>query len=263
MAVPFNSNPPEAGCFREAVCIDTRRIYDSCSDKDCISDAHVYFCDAEQAVIDQAVSVKAKKAEIIHVMLDVEPVPFNQGFYSVDITYFFLISLSAYTSAACQPIPVCGYATFTKKVILYGSEGNVKTFSSDGAQPCGHCQLNSNLPKASVQVVDPLVLACRLVESPVCVPEVCPVPPSCVSCLFEGNFENVVPVKQVIVTLGLFSIVQLERSVQMMIPAYDFCVPDKECTGQPACEDPCELFSRLKFPTEQFFPPRMSDLTDH
>ena len=37
----FNS-----GNFKEAVCIDTSRIYDSCSDKDCLEDLRVYFTNA-------------------------------------------------------------------------------------------------------------------------------------------------------------------------------------------------------------------------
>ena len=32
------------------------------------------------------------------------------------------------------------------------------------------------------------------------------------------------------VTLGQFSIVRLERDTQLLIPAYDYCLPEKECT---------------------------------
>ena len=44
-----------------------------------------------------------------------------------------------------------------------------------------------------------------------------------------------------------------------MIPAYDFCVPDKE--SQTAADDPCTLFQKIKFPTDEFFPPKLTDLT--
>ena len=46
----------------------------------------MFFTDRAQPVIDNALSVKCKDVEIITVYLDVEPVPFNKGFYSVDIT---------------------------------------------------------------------------------------------------------------------------------------------------------------------------------
>ena len=56
----------------------------------------------------------------------------------------------------------------------------------------------------------------------------------------------------------MFSIVQLEREVPMMIPVYDYCVPDKECVA--TADDPCELFRKIKFPVNEFFPPRLTEL---
>ena len=32
----------EDACIREAVCVHTRKIYDSCKDKDCIDELRVY-----------------------------------------------------------------------------------------------------------------------------------------------------------------------------------------------------------------------------
>ena len=32
-------------------------------------------------------------------------------------------------------------------------------------------------------------------------------------------------------------------------------MPDKECPGVASDEDPCMLFSRIRFPVEEFFPP--------
>ena len=66
--------------FKEAVFKEAGRIYDSCSDKDCIEDLRIYFTAENQAIVDQAVSIKTKEAEVVAVFLDVEPVPFNQGF---------------------------------------------------------------------------------------------------------------------------------------------------------------------------------------
>ena len=48
----------------------------------------------------------------------------------------------------------------------------------------------------------------------------------------------------------------------MMIPAYDFCVPEKECTPGGGAENPCDLFRRIKFPTNEFFPPNLADLSE-
>ena len=71
------------GCFdngfKEAVCIETARIYDSCSAKDCFEDLQVYFPDCAQGVIDAAMSVKGKKASVLNVYMDVEPVHLTRG----------------------------------------------------------------------------------------------------------------------------------------------------------------------------------------
>ena len=53
------------------------------------------------------------------------------------------------------------------------------------------------------------------------------------------------PAKAVLVTLGLFSIIQMERDVQMTIPAYDYCIPERECncnTANPAKPSPALTF---------------------
>ena len=104
-----------AAGFKEAVCIDAGRVYDSCSDKDCLSDLEVYFTATEQAKIDRALTVKAKSVEVLNVCLEVEPIPFNRGFYSVDMTFYFLVNLSAYYTPVSTADTVSGVAFFSKK----------------------------------------------------------------------------------------------------------------------------------------------------
>ncbi len=245
-----------ANCFKEAVCINANRIYDSCSDKDCLEDLRVYFTDRDQPVIDQAISIKVKDVQIINAYLDVETVPFNKGFYSVDITFFFAVKVAAMSAPLTRCESVTGIATFQKKVILYGSEGNVKTYASGENRGC--LSPSSFEPRALVQAVDPICLSSRLVEYRECGDDVVSDLPAVICNCFDGDFAGVDPVKAVYVTLGLFTIVLLERKVQMMIPAYDFCIPDKECVT--TTDDPCQLFQRIKFPTDEFFPPNLADL---
>ena len=64
----------DTACIREAVCIHTKKIYDSCKDKDCIEDLRFYPTQNCQAVIDRAISIKAGKAELLYVYIDVEPI---------------------------------------------------------------------------------------------------------------------------------------------------------------------------------------------
>ena len=48
---------------------------------------------------------------------------------------------------------------------------------------------------------------------------------------------------------------RLERDSQLLIPMYDYCMPDKECCSGGGSEDPCQLFRSIAFPTGEFFPP--------
>ncbi len=73
----------EDACIREAVCVHTRKVYDSCKDKDCIEDLRLYPTRESQCYIDNAVSVRAKSAKLLYVTIDVEEITFNRGYYTV------------------------------------------------------------------------------------------------------------------------------------------------------------------------------------
>lgn len=249
-----------ANVFREAVCIDTRRIYDACSDKDCIRDMQVLFTDEGQQLIDCANIIKTRCAEVVAVYFEVAPLAFNKGFFSVDMTFFFKIVCTVCSAPGCAPTLVEGLGIFCKKVILFGSEAGVRTFSTAQCftTPC------PNNPTVNVQVLDPMILASRICEEseqkpPHPHPHHIAPPPADVASQFTGSFECVCPRRTLYVTLGLFSIVQLTRQVQIMVPIYDFCIPNSECTASDLNSDPCELFSKVDFPTDEFFPPKLAD----
>ena len=44
--------------FREAVCVHTDKIYDSCRDKDCLENVRVYLTSCGQDIVDRAINVK-------------------------------------------------------------------------------------------------------------------------------------------------------------------------------------------------------------
>ena len=123
--------PVEDSCgIREAVCIHTRKIFDSCRDKDCIEDLRFYPKLQCVDIINRALSVKGGSAKLLYVYVDVEPVSFNRGFYTVDMRFFYHVTLQAYLSCPV-PVTVEGLCVFDKRAILFGSEGNAKIFSSE------------------------------------------------------------------------------------------------------------------------------------
>lgn len=178
----------------------------------------------------------------------------------MDMTFYFLVELSVYLSPGTPSVTCCGISYFSKKVILYGSEANARVFSSHSGC-CGKCSEQvTSMPNAVVQIVDPICLACKFVECPQKKCCACSAIPCQICTDMDGSFDGVEVNKEVYVTLGLFTIVQLQRKVQMMIPAYDFCIPDKE-SDYSMNGDPCEMFKKIQFPMEDFFPPRLNDLS--
>ena len=55
-----------------ALSIHTRKITDSCRDKDCIEDLRVYLTQSSQALLEQATSVRVRCADLVYAYIDVE-----------------------------------------------------------------------------------------------------------------------------------------------------------------------------------------------
>ena len=245
----------------EAVCIHTKKIFDSCRDKDCIEDLRFYPTVAGQDILNRAQSVKGGQAELLYTYINVEPVVFNRGFYTVDMRFFYRVTLNAYCSCP-RPVEVEGLCVFDKRVILFGSEGNAKIFSSQMRIDALDRQMleQSNMPVAVVEAVDPIVLDAKLVEcceNRCCDCDICEIP-SCVCQCFGCELTMGDDYRRAFVPLGQFSIIRLERDSQLLMPVFDYCMPDKDCSCAGGCcanEDPCELFQNISFPVEEFFPP--------
>ena len=234
--------------IREAVCIDTRKIMDSCRDKDCIEDLRVYPTSGSLNCIENAFSVRPRSAELLHCEVNVKEISLNRGYYTVDVTYFYKVTGEAFPSNQT----VTGLAIFDKRVMLFGSEGRVKSFASDD---CCDFNCDNNMPFAVVDAVDPIALHMSLADTPL--PEPCieqrDIPKSILKH-FNDELNLSTNSRQLYVTLGQFSIIRLVRNTQLLIPAYDYCMPDKECVGSSE-DDPCTMFGRIRFPVEEFFPP--------
>lgn len=229
----------------EAVCVHTRKIYDSCRDKDCAEDLRIYPTVSSQTYIDSAFSVRPSAAALLYADVQVDEISFNRGHYTVDVTYFYDVTGTTFPGENT----VHGLAVFNKRVMLFGSEGSAKVFASDGSYTDSAAQ-----PVAVAECVDPIVLNMKLVDAASALrPEPRQIPKNILDYFGEdlvladnGRFLTC--------TLGQFSILRLERDSQLVLPVYDYCLPDKEC--EPGIQDdPCTMFSRITFPVDEFFPP--------
>lgn len=60
--------------LRNALSIHTKKITDSCRDKDCIEDLRVYLTRNSQQILDSAATAKVRCADLIYTYIDVETV---------------------------------------------------------------------------------------------------------------------------------------------------------------------------------------------
>ena len=106
-----------------------------------------------------------------------------------------------------------------------------------------------------VEVLDPLVLSSKVTDACGCKEQNVIQIPGFISALFDEALVLNKEKRRLFVTLGQFSIVRLERSAQLVVPVLEYSIPCKECCDGPGCaEDPCEMFSRIPFPTTRFSP---------
>ena len=244
--------------LQEALSIHTRKITDSCRDKDCIEDLRVYLTKGSQCILDSAASARVRCAELLYTYIDVEPVAFDRNHYCIDVTFYYRILADAIVGTS-RPTTLYGLAVFSKRAVLCGEDSRAHIFTSDTrlCGPDGHSRYSANRPTAVVEVLDPMVLSSKVKEVCDCAgQELAAQIPSGIQNMFDEELMLCSDRRRLFVTLGQFSIIRLERDAQLIVPVLDYSIPTKECCDTPgACaEDPCEMFSRIPFPETQFVP---------
>ena len=247
----------EPNDLRQALSIHTRKITDSCRDKDCIEDLRVYLTKGSQAVLDSCAGAKVRCADLIYTYIDVEPVAFDRNHYCIDATFYYRILADA-TIGTSRPAVLSGVAVFSKRAVLCGEDSRAHIFTSDtrlGA-PDGITRHSTNRPTAVVEVLEPMVLSSKVLDVCQCGHEAPVVQlPDYITETFDDQLVLCGENRRLFVTLGQFSIIRLERDAQLIVPMLDYSIPTKECCDNPGtAEDPCEMFSRIPFPAAQFTP---------
>ena len=263
-------NQGSAGCYPEcqqnAISMHTRKITDSCRDKDCIEDLRVYLTTGSQALLDSATCAKVRCAELLYAQIEVEPVAFDRNHYCIDVNFFYRILADAVVGNS-RPTTLYGLATFSKRAVLCGEESKAHIFTSSTrlSSADGLTRYSTNLPTAVVEVLDPMVLSSKVRDVCECACKDTPIAqiPNQICQLFDEELVVSGDRRRLFVTLGQFSIIRLERDAQVVVPILDYSLPTKECCDAAGCspEDPCEMFSKIPFPAAQFSP-RNCDNTD-
>ena len=243
--------------LQQAMSIHTRKITDSCRDKDCIEDLQVYLTTSSQAILDSCTGARVRCAELLYAGIEVEPVAFDRNHYCIDVTFYYQILADA-TIGTNRPAALNGLAVFSKRAVLCGENSRAHIFRSDTVLGGidGHTRPYANRPTAVVEVLDPMVLSSKVRDVCDCKNNNVIQIPAAVVDMFDEELVISCNQRRLFVTLGQFSIIRLERDAQLIVPVLDYSIPTKECCDSPGCcaEDPCEMFSRIPFPTAQFAP---------
>lgn len=248
---------------RDTVYIDTSRILDCCRDKDCFEDVTVYLASNYSDLLQSCVNVRTKCAEVVAVNIGVDSIPFSPGFYHINIRMFLKIKLEICLNNSHME-ELCGLCVLDKSVILYGGEGSVGIFKSTpgGNDFCSGILTNrkqTNLPTAVFEVAAPVILNTKISEVRTgsncgcgCMPSDIP---ECVADCFDGCTSFCCNMQKVItVSIGIFSVVRLERPGQYLVSGTEYAVPEKVCPPDKP-NDPCDMFRRMSFPVNEFYPP--------
>ena len=261
----MNDVRPSCPSMRDTACIDTNKIFDSCRDKDCLEDVAVFLTDYGRDVIEHSSNVRCCSAELSAADITVDPVPFNNGFYRIDIRIYIKMTFECCVNMSNRQI-IEGLAVCDKTTVLYGGECTTSVFRSDpqrdgfcpgcpdpSVKTKNSCGCGSNaLPTAVFEAADPVVLGAKIIERRH--PHHCPCQserdiPESIAERFGGFAPQ--GERRLVVSLGIFSVTRLERPAQYTFSAESCSVPEKECDFSGS-EDPCAIFRNMEFPVSEF-----------
>ncbi len=252
-------------------CISVDKIFDAVKSKECLEDIKVYLTEQGQDLVDRANNIRAKSVEVLNACISVSDVAFNKGYYTVSIRYYFRI-----TFEACIPggrgAEFSGIAVYDKTLVLFGGEGGVNIFTSDVTNT-DFCRCTNiiegvvNMPKAVVEIATPIVLDVKVVDRSYnygCCCCCCDQIPEYITECVNGTLTDNLGVKNLYITLGIFSIIRMQRPATLLIHASDYCIPEKETgTLGSTSSNPCDVFKNMCFPTSDFCPPAPPCCQDH
>lgn len=237
-----------------ACCIDTYRIFDSCRNQSCLEEMRLFFTPEGQKSVDEARTISVRDAELIHVGIQTEEMPFHKGYYQIRLRYFFCATLSCALGAKEESVH--GVCTWDDSMILFGGEGGARSFCSQGTPSF---QKKKEAPLVVVEAVEPVALRLNVLPKEsaagfgLCTLAAAEYPEEIASSL-AGPLEGCAGEKICFLSLGLFSTVRIQRPIQLVVPACDYCIPEKRCEYDLPCTDPCSLFLSMDFPVKNFYP---------
>jgi len=231
------------------------KVYDSCRQQDCCTPSELGPARAAEKCIlgdeeiligdiiippPDAATVTIDKLKVHKIIIvEKEPSAFKNGFWDIDLKFIFHYRLTfrQVDGRVGESIKAC--SIFDKKLTLFGSTGSNLVISTDLFTVCGDSTTFDSDPFIMVES-KAVGLSAELKYKK--------------RRHHHGDEEHCPVANEVMVTIGLFSIVKLFRLVTLSVESKGFWVPEE-------CEDicplnPCDFFNSLDFPMDVFSPPQ-------
>lgn len=218
------------------------RNMSSCNEMLCEGDIIVPPCNAASVTLR---NVRLAKIDIVCK----KPNPLRSGCWDIDLKYVFHYDLE-FRKADGTPIGcIAASSVYNLKVTLFGSTESDVTVASD-MYTCNENPLGGPFVNAEGKAVG-LLAELKYPNNCNCG---CNCGCGCGCSCGCDNEDSVfgAPVA-VNVTIGLFTIVKMFRTVNLLVHSMGNCVPE-ECSCPTNQTDPCTFFDRLQFPMEIFAP---------
>ena len=214
----------------------------SCNDMLCEGDIIVPPCNASD------VSIRDLELDRIEILRK-KANPLQKGCWDLELKYVFNYTLEFRRADGCFIGCIDATNTYNLRVTLFGSsEADVTTVTDQFLNG------TSNGGPFVIAEGKAVALAAEL-RYPSCNACNCNCGCGCDSCAAGQNNGDAAlgaPIA-VNVTIGLFTIVKLFRTVNMMVNSLGRCIPERYTASANAC-DPCAEFEDVRFPLDLFSP---------
>jgi len=232
-------------------CIVAYKVYDSCRRQNCLTASELGpalaadNCPQDDHELNAgdvirppagATSVSMEKLKISKIqVIDKKPCPFRNGFWDIGIKFAFEYCLVFRDSSGCVIAHINARNFFNSKTTLFGSLGSDLIVGTDLFSRDSESITFEAAPFIWVEA-KAVGLDAKLHHH-----------------RHGGHGRH----GEVLVTIGLFSILKLFRLVHLNVQSTGFCIPE-------ACSDthdinPCEYFADLDFPMDIFSPPQRKE----
>ena len=237
------------------------KVYDNCRRQNCLTPAEIGPARAAEQICigevlykegevikppHEAASVTVDRLKVKKIIIaEKQPCAFKNGYWDIDIKFVFAYALT-FRDAGGGVImpPVKARSIFNMKATLFGSVGSDLVVGTDLMKAFGESATFHADPFVMVEAKAVALHAQLQFHRRPHRGEECPEEVAC----------------EVWVTIGLFSIIQLFRLVNLSVESRGFDIPG-ECEPAPTPISPCALFEDMDFPMDIFAPPQKPEFS--